>query len=98
MLIGIRLSIVVINLESADPLLIGPNVECNLAHLLVAHELLNASVRITDLVINTATSTYGFGMALDFTADPPTLFGIALDSIGFKVTKTRPAAANGTAV
>ena len=52
-------------------------------------EVLNASVRITDLVINTATETYGIGVALDFSADPPTLLGIQLDSIGFKVTRSK---------
>jgi hypothetical protein len=54
-------------------------------------DVLNASVRITDLVINTATSTYGVGMALDFSANPPTLAGIQLDSIGFKVTYSKNA-------
>jgi hypothetical protein len=54
--------------------------------------LLHASVRITDIVINSATSTYSFGMALDFSADPPTLLDtIQLDSIGFKVTRSKPA-------
>jgi hypothetical protein len=57
----------------------------------LASQLLTASVRITDLVINTATSTYAFGMGLDFSANPPTLLGIALDSIGFKVTRSKPA-------
>jgi hypothetical protein len=64
----------------------------------LANQLLNASVRITDLVINTATNTYGFGMALDFTADPPTLFDIKLDSIGFKVTRSKPPTAPTTPV
>ena len=34
-------------------------------------------MRITDLVINTATETYGVGVALDFSANPPHLLGIA---------------------
>lgn len=48
-----------------------------------------ATVRITDLEINTQTKTYGVGLALDFTTSspPPMLFDIALLSIGFKVTK-----------
>jgi hypothetical protein len=63
----------------------------------LANQLLGASVRITDLVINTATSTYGIGMALDFSADPPTLLNtIELDSIGFKVTRSKPAPASTT--
>jgi hypothetical protein len=52
-------------------------------------DLLQASVRITDLVINTATQTYGIGIALDFSASPPTLFGIELDAIGFKVSRSK---------
>jgi hypothetical protein len=55
-------------------------------------DLLNASVRITDLVINTATQTYGVGIALDFSANPPMLLNtIELDSIGFKVTRSKTA-------
>lgn len=48
-----------------------------------------ATVRITDLVINTATKTYGVGLALDFTTSTPLpqLFGITLVSLGFSVTK-----------
>jgi hypothetical protein len=57
-------------------------------------DLLQASVRITDLVINTATQTYGVGVALDFSANPPTLLNtIELDSIGIKVTKSKNAPA-----
>ena len=57
-------------------------------------DLLQASVRITDLVINTATQTYGVGVALDFSANPPTLLNaIELDSIGFKVTRSKNAPA-----
>lgn len=54
---------------------------------------LTASARITDLEINTQTSTYGVGLALDFTTSSPkpSLFGITLISLGFKVTKTNPA-------
>ena len=59
--------------------------------------LTNAQIRITDLEINTQTGTYGVGLALDFTQLPagtlpasqtvPTLLGIELLSLGFKVTK-----------
>jgi hypothetical protein len=52
--------------------------------------VLSASARITDLEINTQTKTYGVGLALDFTTSSPqpTLLGITLVSLGFKVTKT----------
>jgi hypothetical protein len=46
----------------------------------------NASARITDLVINTGAKTYEVGLALDFSLSPPTVFGIELIAIGFKVT------------
>ncbi|MGZ4434298.1 MAG: hypothetical protein ACXVW7_11825, partial [Trebonia sp.] len=45
-----------------------------------------ATIRITDLEINTQTSTYGAGIALDFTQSPLTLLGISLLSVGVKVT------------
>ena len=55
-----------------------------------------ATARITDLEINTQTSTYGVGLALDFTHQyaTPELFGIniALLSLGFKVTRVNAAA------
>jgi hypothetical protein len=59
----------------------------------IGNILLTASIRITDIVINTATKTYGVGLALDFTtSDPlPTLFGIQLISLGFTVTKVNAA-------
>jgi hypothetical protein len=55
----------------------------------IGDALLTATIRITDIVINTSTKTYGVGLALDFTSsDPlPTLFGITLVSLGFSVTK-----------
>ncbi len=52
-------------------------------------EVLQASVRITDIVINSATETYGIGVGLDFSANPPHLLGIQLDAIGFKVTRSK---------
>jgi hypothetical protein len=57
----------------------------------VISELAGATVRITDLEINTQTKTYGVGLALDFTtsSSPPMLFGIALLSVGFKVTRVK---------
>ena len=59
--------------------------------------LTSASIRITDLEINTQTKAYGIGIALDFTqlppgTNPPELFGITLLSLGFKVTKVNTAA------
>jgi hypothetical protein len=59
--------------------------------------LTSASIRITDLEINTQTKAYGIGVALDFTQLPPgtaapELFGITLLSLGFKVTKVNTAA------
>jgi hypothetical protein len=48
-----------------------------------------ASARITDLVINTSASTYEVGLALDFSLSPPTVFGIELIAVGFKVTSSR---------
>ncbi len=64
----------------------------DLAKLPVLGEIVNAietaTIRITDLVINTATKTYGIGLALDFTTSNPLpqLFGITLVSLGFSVT------------
>jgi hypothetical protein len=56
--------------------------------------VLTASVRITDLEINTLTGSYGIGVALDFsTSNPsPSLFGVALVALGFKVTRVKTAA------
>jgi hypothetical protein len=56
--------------------------------------VLTASAKITDLEINTQTSTYGVGLALDFTTSSPQpmLFGITLISLGFKVTRVNTAA------
>jgi hypothetical protein len=48
----------------------------------------DASARITDLVINTSASTYEVGLALDFSLAPPTVLGIELMAIGFKVTSS----------
>jgi hypothetical protein len=58
----------------------------------IGDALLTATIRITDIVINTSTKTYGVGLALDFTSsDPlPTLFGITLMSLGFSVTQVNP--------
>lgn len=55
----------------------------------IVNAIETATVRITDLVINTATKTYGVGLALDFTTSTPlpTLFGITLVSLGFNVTR-----------
>lgn len=55
----------------------------------IVNAIETATVRITDLVINTSTKTYGVGLALDFTTSTPlpTLFGITLVSLGFSVTK-----------
>jgi hypothetical protein len=67
-----------------------------LQHLL--DSITSASIRITDIVINTVTNTYGVGIALDFTtSNPPlpSLFGVTLVSLGFNVTKVakqKPAA------
>jgi hypothetical protein len=49
----------------------------------------SATIRITDLVINTKTKTYGIGLALDFTTSNPLpkVFGITLISLGFSITK-----------
>ena len=63
--------------------------------------LLNATARITDLEINTQAKTYGVGLALDFTQLPPntptpSVFGITLLSLGFKVTRTNPAQTSST--
>jgi hypothetical protein len=60
--------------------------------------VLSASVRITDLEINTQSSTYGVGLALDFTTSSPqpSLFGITLISLGFKVTRVNAAATPAT--
>jgi hypothetical protein len=56
--------------------------------------VLTASARITDLEINTLTGSYGIGVALDFsTSNPsPSLFGVTLVALGFKVTKVKTAA------
>lgn len=67
----------------------------------IATLLTSASARITDLEINTQTSTYGVGLALDFTQLPagsatPSLFGITLLALGFKVTRTKPASTTPT--
>jgi hypothetical protein len=51
--------------------------------------ILNASIRITDLEINTQAKRYQVGLALDFTTEPVAqrqLFGITLESLGFKAT------------
>ena len=63
--------------------------------------LLKATARITDLEINTQAKTYGVGLALDFTQLPPntptpSVFGITLLSLGFKVTRTNPAQTSST--
>lgn len=54
-------------------------------------KILQASLKITDIVINTLASTYQFGVALDFTtlADPVQFAGIRLMSLSFKVTSTK---------
>ena len=57
--------------------------------------LTEVKIKITDLEINTQTNTYGVGLALDFTQLPPnvsapTLLGIELLSVGFKVTRVNP--------
>jgi hypothetical protein len=51
----------------------------------------SATIRITDLVINTATQTYGVGLALDFTTSNPlpTVFDITLVSLGFNITHAK---------
>ena len=56
--------------------------------------VLTASARITDLEINTLTGSYGIGVALDFsTSNPsPSLFGVTLIALGFKVTRVKTAA------
>jgi len=51
----------------------------------IANLMNTASARITDLVINTNASTYEVGLALDFSLSPPTLLGIELIALGFKV-------------
>lgn len=62
----------------------------------IASVLTTASVRITDLEINTQTNTYGAGLALDFTTSSPApkLLGIELLSLGFKVTRVNPTPAS----
>jgi hypothetical protein len=59
-----------------------------------------ATVRITDIVINTKTKTYGIGLALDFTTSTPlpTVFGITLISFGFSVTRVNKNQAAATEV
>jgi len=52
--------------------------------------LLTANVRITDLAINTATSTYQFGFGLDLTGQGLAIASVALDSFGIVVTSTKP--------
>lgn len=66
------------------------NAQNSLSALPGISTFLTASARITDLEINTQTKTYGVGLALDFTTSTPqpTLLGITLVSLGFKVTKT----------
>lgn len=54
----------------------------------------HASVKITDLEINTQTGAYGIGLAVDFSQlpagmSPPSLLGVELISFGFTVTKTK---------
>lgn len=53
-------------------------------------KILNASLKITDIVINTLSKTYQFGVALDFSTipDPIEFAGIKLMSLSFKVTST----------
>lgn len=60
----------------------------------IAGVLLTATAKVTDLEINTQTKTYGVGLALDFrTSSPaPSLAGITLLSLGFKVTRVNAAA------
>jgi hypothetical protein len=55
----------------------------------IASAFETATIRITDIVINTKTKTYGIGLALDFTTSNPLpeLFGITLVSLGFSVTR-----------
>lgn len=69
----------------------------------IVTKLAEVKIKITDLEINTQTNTYGVGLALDFTSlppdttttpptptPPPTLLGIELLSVGFKVTRVNP--------
>jgi hypothetical protein len=62
-----------------------------LAKLPGLDKILNASLKITDIVINTLAQTYQFGVALDFSTipDPVEFAGIKLMSLSFKVTSTK---------
>ncbi len=55
--------------------------------------ILDASLKITDIEINTLSSTYQIGVALDFTTIPDKIefAGITLQSLSFKVTSTKAA-------
>lgn len=68
-----------------------------LANALQALE--TATVRITDIIINTKTKTYGIGLALDFTTSNPLpkVFGITLVSFGFSITQVNKTQAAATA-
>lgn len=59
----------------------------------VVKVLTTSPVQITYLEINTQTSTYGFGFAVDFRGqNPPIAIGsIALSAFGLKVTYVKPA-------
>ena len=61
----------------------------------IADVITSATIRVTDLVINTATQTYGVGLALDFTTSNPlpTAFDITLVSLGFTITHAKQPAA-----
>lgn len=56
--------------------------------------ILDASLKITDIGINTLASTYQFGIALDFSTlkDPVSLNGITLRALSVKVTATKDSA------
>ncbi len=58
----------------------------------VAKSLEDASLRITDLGINTLTKTYVFGFGLDFSTDPLTIpaINLSVQSLGLKVTYKKP--------
>ncbi|MDJ0824021.1 MAG: hypothetical protein QNJ16_00825 [Rhodobacter sp.] len=53
--------------------------------------ILQASLKITDIGINTLSQTYQFGIALDFSTlkDPISLNGITLRALSVKVTATK---------
>lgn len=63
-----------------------------LAKLPAIGPILTASLKITDIVINTLAKTYQLGVALDFSTipEPIEFAGIKLMSISFKVTSTKP--------